>query len=168
MKTNREGHDQRAVAWLHGLPVGPISLSTTPVPPRNRALVTAYKQLILAHFRRELPHLNRALTRTKAAPITHDGLFLGENVHRGKTTEDARTYAADERDLFRKLKAWAAEDEVRDVLNETVEGAGDRPVFLRAVSRVYLTGGVIVSTHTKALRLRMSGRPFAASTTIVC
>src|SRR3989442_627972 len=33
MKTNREGsrrRDQRAVAWLHGLPVGPISLSTTP------------------------------------------------------------------------------------------------------------------------------------------
>ena len=33
--------DQRAVASLHGLAVGPISLSTTPVPLRNRALVTS-------------------------------------------------------------------------------------------------------------------------------
>ena len=32
--------DQRAVASLHGLPVGPLSLSTSPVPLRNRALVT--------------------------------------------------------------------------------------------------------------------------------
>ena len=35
----------------------------------------------------EVPHLSRALTRTKAAPVTHEGLFLGENVNRGKTTE---------------------------------------------------------------------------------
>ena len=33
--------DQRALASLHGLAVGPISLSTTPVPLRNRALVTS-------------------------------------------------------------------------------------------------------------------------------
>src|SRR5205823_4625359 len=44
MKANREPsrrRDQRAVASLHGLPVGPISLSTTPVSLRNHALVTS-------------------------------------------------------------------------------------------------------------------------------
>ena len=33
--------DQRTVAPLHGLPVGPVSLSTSPVPLHNRALVTS-------------------------------------------------------------------------------------------------------------------------------
>src|SRR2546429_424036 len=35
----------------------------------------------------EVPHLSRALTRTKAAPVTSAGLLLGENVHRGKITK---------------------------------------------------------------------------------
>src|SRR5438445_11660198 len=35
----------------------------------------------------EVPHLSRALTRTKAAPVISAGLLLGENVHRGKTME---------------------------------------------------------------------------------
>src|ERR1043165_662606 len=68
-----------------------------------------------------------------------------DRVNGSVTIADARTYAADEFDLYGKLRTWIERDEVRHVLNETVEGAGDRPVFLRTVSRVYLTGGVIVS-----------------------
>jgi hypothetical protein len=61
------------------------------------------------------------------------------------TISDARTYAADEQELYEKLRAWTEQDSVRPILSETVEKAGSRPIFLRVISRVYLTGGVIVS-----------------------
>src|SRR6266704_2431228 len=51
---HRLRRDQRAVASLHGLAVGLISLSTTPVPLRNRALVTSGLHCTNAPFRCEL------------------------------------------------------------------------------------------------------------------
>jgi hypothetical protein len=35
----------------------------------------------------EVPKLIRAMLKTKAAPVTHEGLLLGANVHRGKITD---------------------------------------------------------------------------------
>lgn len=60
---------------------------------------------------------------------------------------DARTYAADEQQLYGALRAWAEEDDVQPVLDETVRRAGAHPIFLRVVSRVYLAGGVMVSVQ---------------------
>ncbi len=68
-----------------------------------------------------------------------------DRVNGSVTIADARTYAADELDLYNRLQDWTKRDDVRHVLNEAVEGAGDRPIFLRTVSRVYVTGGVVVS-----------------------
>lgn len=61
------------------------------------------------------------------------------------TISDARTYAADEQQLYAGLRAWAQEDDVQQVLEETVRRAGKNPILLRVVSRVYLAGGVVVS-----------------------
>jgi hypothetical protein len=70
-----------------------------------------------------------------------------DRVNGSVTIADARTYAADELDLYHRLKKWADQDDVLQVLSETVEKAGNRPIFLRTISRVYLTGGVIVSLN---------------------
>jgi hypothetical protein len=61
------------------------------------------------------------------------------------TIGDASTYAADEQQLYAALQQWAQEDDVQRVLDETVRGAGKQPVYLRVVTRVYLSGGVLVA-----------------------
>lgn len=63
------------------------------------------------------------------------------------TILDARTYAADEQQLYASLRSWAGADEVQQILDETVRRASPDPIFLRVVSRVYLAGGVIVSLN---------------------
>lgn len=72
--------------------------------------------------------------------------FLRTDQVRGSVTiANARTYAANELDLYQLLRKWTQKDVVRSILSETVENAEGRPVFLRVVTRVYLTGAVIVS-----------------------
>jgi len=61
------------------------------------------------------------------------------------TIADARTYAGDEQQLYEELRKWAEQPSIRPMLSETVDKANGRPVFLRVISRVYLTGGVIVN-----------------------
>ncbi|HEX4826363.1 MAG TPA: hypothetical protein VFV19_18835 [Candidatus Polarisedimenticolaceae bacterium] len=60
---------------------------------------------------------------------------------------DTRTYAADGAELYQKLRAWASLPEVRPSLVELTRNRNGRQVFLRVVTRVYLTGGVVVSLH---------------------
>ncbi len=65
------------------------------------------------------------------------------------TIADARTYAGDAWTLYSGLEKWVSENpQVRRMLSDTVEQAG-RPVFLRVVSRVYLTGAVVVGMHSQ-------------------
>lgn len=70
-----------------------------------------------------------------------------DRVNGSITISDARTYAADEQQLYAALRAWAQEDDVWPILDETVRRADPKPIFLRVVSRVYLAGGVIVSVN---------------------
>lgn len=63
------------------------------------------------------------------------------------TISDAFSYAADESQLYANLTAWASRAEVRQVLAETVRRSERKPILLRVVSRVYLTGGVSVSLN---------------------
>lgn len=60
------------------------------------------------------------------------------------TIADARTYAGDEGTLYAGLVEWAGEPETRRILAETAR-VSSAPVYLRVVSRVYLTGAVVVS-----------------------
>jgi len=68
-----------------------------------------------------------------------------DKVNGSVTIADAKTYAADEQQLYKLLTAWTEMPDVRQTLSETVRKSGGKPVFLRTVSRVYLTGSVIVS-----------------------
>lgn len=58
------------------------------------------------------------------------------------TIADARTYGASEDALYKGLTEWAERN--RMVLSETAR-VSRTPVYLRVVSRVYLTGSVVVS-----------------------
>lgn len=72
--------------------------------------------------------------------------FLRTDDVRGSVTiSDARTYAANELELYKLLQSWTQDDAAHQILSETVRRSGSRPVFLRVVTRVYLTGGVVVS-----------------------
>lgn len=65
------------------------------------------------------------------------------------TIADARTYAGDAWTLYSGLDTWVSENpQIRRMLSDTVDQAG-RPVFLRVVSRVYLTGAVVVGMHSQ-------------------
>lgn len=61
------------------------------------------------------------------------------------TIADAYTYGADARSLYNKLFAWVTNNpQVAAMLDDAVRGTHG-PVFLRVVSRVYLTGAMSVS-----------------------
>lgn len=71
--------------------------------------------------------------------------YLSAKSARGSVTiADARTYAGDPHRLYRKLTDWSEQPDVRRVLAETARQASG-PVYLRVVTRVYLTGAVVVS-----------------------
>lgn len=72
--------------------------------------------------------------------------LLGATQAQGSVTiRDAYTYAVDGEALARKLYAWWNGDpEVRETFGAIVRDTG-RPIYLRAVSRVFLTRGVTVS-----------------------
>ena len=86
-----------------------------------------------------------------SAAIPVKGIPVGLNylrtdqVRGSVTIADARTYAANELELYQNLLKWTQNDAVRGILSETVDKSEGRPVFLRVVSRVYQTGAVIVS-----------------------
>jgi len=69
-----------------------------------------------------------------------------DNVDGSVTIADSHTYAASEGQLYQALQQWLDGEGVRLVLDETVRRA-NYPVFIRVVSRVYLTGAVIVSLN---------------------
>lgn len=78
--------------------------------------------------------------------------YLGSDRATGSVTiADARTYGGDSWTLYSSLLDWAERPEVRVMLADTVEQSG-RPVFLRVVSRVYLTGAVVVGMHADSTR----------------
>ena len=59
---------------------------------------------------------------------------------------DAYTYAGDPSDIERTLQAWARDpDNRKRLLDYTYGRPADKPLFLRVVQRVYLTGGVTVT-----------------------
>lgn len=66
------------------------------------------------------------------------------------TISDARTYAAEAQELYDGLVSWAEEDRVRTMLAGVVEQV-KHPVYLRTVTRVYLTGAVDVSLVNKSV-----------------
>ncbi|HEX5138301.1 MAG TPA: hypothetical protein VFY93_15100 [Planctomycetota bacterium] len=72
--------------------------------------------------------------------------LLGSSQARGSVTiRDASTYAIDGETLARKLYAWwNADEDVRDTFGAIARDTG-RPVYLRAVTRVFLARGVTVS-----------------------
>jgi len=70
-----------------------------------------------------------------------------DRVNGSVTIADARTYAADEQELSHRLREWADDPEIRQMLSDTVRNSGEQPVFLRVVSRVYLAGAMIVSLN---------------------
>jgi len=62
------------------------------------------------------------------------------------TIADARTFAADQADLYSALVNWIdSEPDVRMMIRNTLKQTGRDFLFLRVVSRVYLTGAVVVS-----------------------
>lgn len=61
------------------------------------------------------------------------------------TIADAHTYAADTADLYGRLVTWSRAPGVQRLLKGALTAQGGAPVYLRVVSRVYLTGGLIVS-----------------------
>nr|WP_320011746.1 hypothetical protein [uncultured Desulfobulbus sp.] len=60
------------------------------------------------------------------------------------TITDAYTYSADPQQLYKALEDWADADEVRMMLREAYRQV-DHVVYLRVVTRVYLTGVVAIS-----------------------
>jgi hypothetical protein len=72
--------------------------------------------------------------------------LLGSTQAQGSVTiRDSYTYAVDGEALARKLYAWwSASPDVRKTFGAIVRDTG-RPIYLRAVSRVFLTRGVTVS-----------------------
>ena len=70
-----------------------------------------------------------------------------DKVNGSVTIADSKTYAADEQQLYKHLQNWTEKDEVRSMLSETVRKSDGNPIYLRVVSRVYLTGSVIVSLN---------------------
>ncbi len=80
----------------------------------------------------------------KGVPVGLDFLNA-QSVDATITIGDARTYTADPGLLYSELEAWASEDSVRRHLSNAVSMAGSGAVYLRVVSRVYMTGGVLVS-----------------------
>ena len=120
---------------------GPVNETNKPAltgAPAPRAAFPTYSFAAKSGF-----GLSMAIP-VKGVPV---GLnFLrSDRVNGSVTISDARTYAADEQELYEKLRAWTEQNSIRPVLSETVGKAEGRPVFLRVISRVYLTGGVIVS-----------------------
>lgn len=62
------------------------------------------------------------------------------------TIADARTFAADQTDLYSALVNWIdIKPDVRAMIRNTLKQTGRDYLFLRVVSRVYLTGAVVVS-----------------------
>jgi len=86
----------------------------------------------------------------KSVPVALN--YLGTATVTGSVLiADARTYAADPGELYQSLRAWTSLPEVRMTLGELMANRKGSAVFLRVVSRIYLTGGVIVSMNrTKA------------------
>ncbi len=70
--------------------------------------------------------------------------FLNSQSADGSVTiADARTYGGNESVLLKGLRTWAEQN--RLTLSETVRQMPNEPVYLRVVTRVYLTGSVVVS-----------------------
>lgn len=70
-----------------------------------------------------------------------------DQVNGSVTIADARTYAGDEGELLSLLHEWTDQPRVKSVLSETVRNAPPTRVYLRVLSRVYLTRAVEVSLH---------------------
>jgi hypothetical protein len=59
---------------------------------------------------------------------------------------DARTYAADAAQIYAALEKWLYDNSAtRSILTATVEQSNVEFLLLRVISRVYLTGGMVVS-----------------------
>jgi hypothetical protein len=72
--------------------------------------------------------------------------LLGSSQAQGSVTiRDASTYAIDGEALARKLYAWWEEDEARRETFGAIARDTGKPVYLRAVTRVFLARGVTVS-----------------------
>jgi hypothetical protein len=69
-----------------------------------------------------------------------------DNADGSVTIADSHTYGADEGQLYQLLKDWMARDDVRQILGGTIHKT-NHPIFVRVVSRVYLTGAVVVSLN---------------------
>jgi hypothetical protein len=65
------------------------------------------------------------------------------------TIADARTYGIDSRAAHLAMTDWAADPYVRNQLAAAVRNNNNEPLFLRVITRVYLTGAVSV-TLTRA------------------
>jgi hypothetical protein len=73
------------------------------------------------------------------------GYLAADRVAGTITIADARTYAVDAQSLYEALQAWAQQPAVRRMLSDTLRQVGEPFLYLRVVSRIYLTGGVVVS-----------------------
>jgi len=61
------------------------------------------------------------------------------------TISDARTYGVDSRDAHQGMVDWASGPEIRSQLSAAVKNNGGEPLYLRVITRVYLTGAVNVT-----------------------
>lgn len=81
----------------------------------------------------------------KAIPVGMN--FLRADRVKGTITiADARTFGAEQADLYSALARWIdSKPDVRAMIRNTLKQTGREYLFLRVVSRVYLTGAVVVS-----------------------
>jgi hypothetical protein len=61
------------------------------------------------------------------------------------TIADARTYGVDSREAHQGMIDWASDPEIRSQLAAAVKNNGGEPLYLRVITRVYLTGAVNVT-----------------------
>ncbi|MCC6427369.1 MAG: hypothetical protein IT435_11180 [Phycisphaerales bacterium] len=86
----------------------------------------------------------------KGIPVAM-GLLRADRATASVAIADARTYSGDPDDIAKKLKAWSEKLPVHDMLAKTAKDSR-YPIFLRVVTRVYMTGAMNVSiTRNEAL-----------------
>ncbi len=123
---------------------GPIDKADE--PPAKRAEATAPRAAFPTYSFEARSQLGAGLALpVKGVPV---GLnFLSADRATGTVTiADARTYAGDTVELYQALSVWAeSTPKIQQLLRDTVRQSRRDYLILRVVTRVYLTGTVVVS-----------------------
>lgn len=118
------------------------------VPPYDPAVLLSQAKAPRAAFPSYTFDVSASQGLGLALPIQSVPVALGflraERATGTVTIADARTYGADPSVVLAKLREWAAREDIRPTLAAAAKG-NKTPVFLRVITRVYLTGAVNVS-----------------------